>query len=101
MFPPGVVMVFDREYGCTEAEWLRSLPAAVAPHAWVPEPPSQALITVGDGRLHLGWTPLPSRRIALLNMPRLRVGFRFEAVPAPLRERFMRRFDLVLQRGGG
>jgi hypothetical protein len=51
--------------------------------------------------LHLQWAVLPPRRIALLNMPRLQVAFRFESVEAPQRQQFMKRFDLVLQRGGG
>ena len=101
MFPPGVAMAFEREYGCTEADWLRDLPAAVAPQALVLEPPASAHVALGPGRLHLQWSKLPPRRIALLNMPRLQVGFRFEAVDPPLRQHFMKRFDLVLQRGGG
>ncbi len=101
MFPPGVALAFEREYGCTEAEWLRSLPAAVAPQALVLEPPSAAHVALGPGRLHLQWSKLPPQRLALLVMPRLNVRFRFEAVQAPLRQHFMNRFDLVLQRGGG
>jgi hypothetical protein len=101
MFPPGVAMAFEREYGCTEADWLRDLPAAVAPQRLVLEPPSHARVALGPGQLHLQWSRLPPRRIALLNMPRLQVGFRFEMVDAPLRQHFMKRFDLVLQRGGG
>ncbi len=101
MFPPGVAMAFEREYGCAEADWLRDLPAAVAPQALVLEPPSSARVALGSGQLHLQWSKLPPRRMALLNMPRLQVGFRFEAVDALLRQHFMKRFDLVLQRGGG
>lgn len=101
MFPPGVDMAFEREYGFTEGEWLRELPMAVAPQALVLEAPLRARIAVGPGHLHLQWARLPHLRIALLNMPRLRVGFRFDDVDAPLRQQFMKRFDLVLQRGGG
>jgi hypothetical protein len=56
MFPPGVAMAFEREYGCTEAEWLRDLPAAVAPQALALEPPSGARVTLGSGQLHLQWS---------------------------------------------
>ena len=101
MFPPGVALAFEREYGCTEADWLRDLPAAVAPQVLVLEPPARARVALGPGQLHLQWSTLPPRRIALLNMPRIHVGFRFEAVDAPLRQHFMKRFDLTLQRGGG
>ena len=110
MFPPGVDMAFEREYGCTEEDWLRDLPAAVAPQALVLESPSRACVTrvarvarvaLGPGQLHLRWQTLPPLRIALLHLPRLKVGFRFDDVNAPLRQQFMKRFDLVLQRGGG
>ncbi len=101
MFPRGVATTFEREYGCTEAEWLRDLPGAVAPHPLVLEPPTGARVALGRGRLHLQWAKLPPLRIALLTLPRLKVGFRFEAVDAPERQHFMSRFDLVLQRGGG
>jgi hypothetical protein len=105
MFPPAVAEAFERQYGCTETEWLRDLPGAVAPQALVLQPPSRAHVALGlgpgVGRLHLQWSKLPPLRLALLEMPRLKVGFRFEAVDAPLRQQFMKRFDLVLQRGGG
>lgn len=101
MFPPGVAMAFEREYSCTATEWLRDLPSAVAPQTLALELPSQARVTLHPGQLHLQWAVLPPRRIALLNMPRLQVAFRFESVEAPQRQQFMKRFDLVLQRGGG
>lgn len=101
MFPPGVAVAFEREYGCTEREWLRDLPGAVAPQALLLSPPAQATVALGAGRLQLQWAVLPPLRIALLNMPRLKVAFRFEAVEASQRELFMKRFNLVLQRGGG
>jgi len=53
------------------------------------------------GRLHLSWAELPPRRIALLKMPRLQVAFQFEGLDAAERYRFMKRFDLYMQRGGG
>jgi hypothetical protein len=100
MFPPGVAMAFEREYGCTEPNGCATCPrgSTAGPGAGAP---SRARVTLHPGQLHLQWSKLPPRRIALLNMPRLQVGFRFEAVDAPLRQQFMKRFDLVLQRGGG
>jgi hypothetical protein len=54
------------------------------------------------GKLRLQWRPLPPRRIALIRMPRLHVSFRFDpGIGADTRVRFMRRFDLFMQRGGG
>jgi len=101
MFPPGVADAFERELGCTESEWLRELPGAVGGHALQRPAAGQAQVTIGDGCLHLRWTALPPRRLALIRIPRLQVEFRFEGVAAPVRQVFMSRFDLYLQRGGG
>jgi hypothetical protein len=78
---------FEREMGCTEAEWL----------GWL----SWARVAVGAGSLDLRWTSLPPRRIALVQLPRLAVSFRFEGVSESERFGFMRYFDLYMQRGGG
>ena len=91
---------FERDCGCTEAEWLGWLPGAVRDHALTPRP-GGALVHIGDGTLNLSWAPLPPRRIALLSMPRLGVRFDFDGVPADARADFMRYFDLFMQRGGG
>jgi hypothetical protein len=63
--------------------------------------PGQALVAIEDGHLHLAWTVLPPRQIALIRMPRMAVAYRFENVDADARSRFMQYFDLYLQRGGG
>ncbi len=91
---------FEREYGCTEDDWRRWLPGAVRdqPLAWGH---GAAEIGIAEGRLHLRWTPLPPRRIALISMPRMSVAFNFEHVDAAARAGFMRYFDLYMQRGGG
>ncbi len=101
MFPPGVAEAFEREYGSTEGEWLQSLPGAVAGNALRLGAAGQARVSLAEGHLHLRWTVLSPRQIALMRMPRLQVGFRFEGVDADARQRFMRFFDLSLQRGGG
>lgn len=54
----------------------------------------------GGGRLHLTWTVLPPRRIALRCLPRLQMHYRFEGVPADTRQAFMRSFDRYMLRGG-
>lgn len=91
---------FERDMGCTEAEWLRSLPGAVAPHA-LQLGPGQAHVPVAGGGLQLQWTVLPPRQIALIRLPRLAVCFVFEGLDPGERQVFMRRFDLCMQRGGG
>ncbi len=91
---------FEREYGCTETEWLRCLPGAVRDQA-LTLTSGQARIAVGGGELHLAWTVLPPRQIAMIRMPRMAVTFAFAAVSDEARTDFMRYFDLYMQRGGG
>jgi hypothetical protein len=97
---PRMPAEFERDYGCTEADWLRWLPGAVGAHA-LHLAPGAAQVEIDGGRLQLRWSPLPLRRIALVRLPRLQVGFSFDAVGDDSRQRFMRRFDLFMQRGGG
>jgi hypothetical protein len=101
--PPlrGFPEAFEREQGCTEVEWQRWLPGAVREHTLSQPVPGRALVAIEGGHLHLAWTELPPRQIALIRMPRMKVGYRFEGVDADARSRFMQYFDLYLQRGGG
>jgi hypothetical protein len=92
---------FDREHGCSEAEWLGWLPGAVGSHALSIEGGGHARIGIGQGSLTLHWITLPPRRIALMTLPRLAVRYRFEGVDDGARMAFMRHFDLYTQRGGG
>jgi hypothetical protein len=92
---------FEREHGCTEAEWRGWLPAAVHGHALSLDARPTARIAIGAGTLQLEWQVLAPRRIALLNLPRLQVRYVFSGVDSDLRARFMKRFDLHIQRGGG
>ncbi|MDO9074573.1 MAG: hypothetical protein Q7U73_15030 [Rubrivivax sp.] len=100
---PEVPIAFEREQGFTDSEWRRCLRGAVGPHTLALPAPGQAVVTLLDGlgTMHLRWTVLPPRRIALLCMPRLAVRYRFDGVPAEARRAFMRFFDLYTQRGGG
>lgn len=91
---------FERDMGCSEAEWLGWMPRAMAEHPWKRE--GQGIhVRLGDGSLAISWSPLPERRIALLRMQRLLVRFAFEGVDAQARKAFMKPFDLSMQRGGG
>lgn len=91
---------FERDMGCTEAEWLGWLPAAVGACVWRREG-GHAVIEVPPGRLALRWAQQPPRVIALMRMPVLRVNFTFSGLDAKQRYAFMKRFDLYMQRGGG
>lgn len=91
---------FERDMGCTEAEWLGWLPAAVGACDWH-HGSGQAVVEVPPGQLQLRWAQQPLRVIALMRMPVLRVNFVFSGLDAAQRYTFMKRFDLYMQRGGG
>lgn len=92
---------FEREMGCTEAEWLGWLPGACGAQTADLAAQGQARVDIGAGRLDLRWAPLPDRQIALMRLPRMAVQFSFTDVDEADRQRFMRYFDLFMQRGGG
>jgi hypothetical protein len=91
--------------GCTEAEWLGWLPAAIGTHAWHREGQSVCIdlgpSESGAAHLQVCWSVGAPRVIALARVPRLLVQFDFSACDASERYTFMRRFDLYMQRGGG
>ena len=92
---------FEREMGCTEAEWLGWLPAAIGANVWQRH---GAAVEVGigtQGTLSIAWQTGEPRVIAMARIPRLLVGFRFNGLDDTERYAFMKRFDLYMQRGGG
>jgi hypothetical protein len=91
---------FERDMGTSEGEWLTALPRALGEHAYELFA-GQVRVHIGEGHLQLQWRILPPRVIALLRMQRLAVSFVFEGVEEDARQRFMKRFDLTMQRGGG
>ncbi len=91
---------FERDMGCTEADWLRLLPAAVGDNHWKLQANS-AGVRIGDGALGLKWQVGEARNIGLVSMPRLLVSFRFAGLTDEERFTFMKRFDLYMHRGGG
>jgi hypothetical protein len=91
---------FERDMGCTEAEWLGWLPAAIGSCPWQIDG-GAARVVIAPGSLQLRWQVMPPRVIALMRMPVLRVGFAFSGLDAAQRFTFMKRFDLYMQRGGG
>jgi hypothetical protein len=91
---------FQRDMGCTEAEWLGWLPVAVGDCPWQREG-AAARVAIGTGSLALQWQVQPPRVIALIRLPVLRMHFQFQGLSADERLTFMRRFDLYTQRGGG
>jgi hypothetical protein len=91
---------FERDMGCTEADWLRWLPDAIGEHHWKRQERTVG-VRIGDGALGLKWEVSEPRIIAHVQMPRLIVNFRFAGVDETARYTFMKRFDLYMQRGGG
>lgn len=91
---------FDREMGCTEAEWLGWLPAAMGDVAWQLSVNS-VNAQIASGTLRITWREGEPRRIALFKLPILHVSFKFEGLYDAQRYTFMKRFDLYMQRGGG
>jgi hypothetical protein len=91
---------FARDMACTEAEWLMWLPAALGDVPWQR---SGAAVSaqIGNGSLRIQWHAQEPRRIALVSLPRLAVAFEFTDLTDEERYRFMKRFDLYMQRGGG
>ena len=91
--------------GCTEAEWLGWLPAAMGQHPWQRRGCS-ANVEINNtdgsvGHMQVTWQKATPRQIALMRIPRLLVHFQFDGLTDAQRYTFMRRFDLYMQRGGG
>ena len=76
---------FEREMGCTEAEWLMWLPAAIGERPWE-QGVATAHVKIDGGSLTLRWRTGEPRVIALIRMPRLHVTFEFEGVDFEYRE---------------
>lgn len=91
---------FERDMGCTEQEWLGWLPAAMGDVTWQ-RAGARLTARLHTGQLQIDWRVDPPRAIALIRIPRLWVLFAFEGVSDDERHRFMKRFDLYMQRGGG
>ena len=92
---------FEREMGCTEREWLSWLPRAVREHALTLSA-GQAVVAIDGGRLRAALAGAARRGRSRWCACRVwRCSFRFEGVDDAARQRFMRYFDLYMQRGGG
>ena len=91
---------FERDMGCTEAEWLGWLPAALGQNPWQRDGASLQA-SIGPGSLQIHWKTAPSRVLGLARIPRLLVRFAFGGLDVAQRYTFMKRFDLYMQRGGG
>jgi hypothetical protein len=93
---------FERDMGLAESEFRRCLPGAFEPHVlqWSVTP-GEADIALPSGHARVTWHALPPRVIAMATLPRVHVRFDFGSVDEGERQRVMKRFDLVMLRGGG
>lgn len=91
---------FSWDMSITRAEFERSLPAAVDNVAYSVD--GQKFIhRAGNLCWQITLDPLPDRVIALLRLPRHRVGFRLEGYDEAARAVWIERFWRYFQRGGG
>jgi hypothetical protein len=91
---------FERDMGCSEAEWLGWLPAALGNNAWQRDG-SSVQLAIHTGSLQIHWKQAEPRLLGQARIPRLLVRFAFAGLDEAQRYRFMKRFDLYMQRGGG
>ena len=77
---------FERERAAPKPSWLRWLPGAVRDHALALPAPGRAVVDIGAGTLELRWHDAAAAPIALVQLPRLAVRFRFDGVDDAARQ---------------
>jgi hypothetical protein len=112
---------FERDMGATAPDFRRCLPEAFEPFVTRFDPAvdetvdqagqaaargraaeQAATVALSTGTAHIAWRQLEPRSIGLLaSLPRLYVRFDFGATDEAERQKVMKRFDLVMLRGGG
>jgi hypothetical protein len=102
MTPAQVPESFERVMDCEVRELLAWLPMALpGAETTIEHAAHRAIAHFSQGTLTLTWQALVPRRIALLQIPQLRVSFCYVGVDEDRRHQIQRRFDLATQRGGG
>lgn len=86
--------------GLTHKEFMRTLPAAVAPLQYRLEK-DLVLVTHPAGHVEIRLQPATERRLGAFRLPVIPMEFRFIGLDAQQRKAFLERFDLHFQRGGG
>ncbi len=95
---------FERDMGSTINDFRRNLPDAFAPLdvRWPAGPHGDtARVLLNSGVATIDWRGLPPRVIGLVSLPRVHVRFAFDGTDPAEWQRVMKRFDLVMLRGGG
>ena len=90
----------SREMGLTHREFMRTLPAAIAPLQFRLE---QGMVTISHpaGRIEIHLQPASERRLGAFRLPVIPMRFHFHGLDQNQRREFLERFDLHFQRGGG
>lgn len=91
---------FTRDMGFTLEEFMRPLPAAIAPLKYQVQG-RQISIQHPEGEIHIKLNQAADRIIGALTIPRMQVEFSFHGPGEDQRELFMLQFDRHFQRGGG
>lgn len=104
VFAQDVSKPFERIMGCTQGELValldKALPGAQLETS-VTMDRGVCCANFSDGCLYLEWVTLPDHRIALLEIPQMKVRFRYEGLPLDRRLEIQDYFDRATQRGGG
>jgi hypothetical protein len=93
-------LVFDQEMSISRQEFLRVLPAAVAPDPFSVDG-EQVRCQSTSRSWWIVLQALPDRRLARLRLPRLKVQIFLCGYSPPETDSFLARFDLYFRRGGG
>lgn len=89
-----------KEMALTPEEFRRLLPGAAGALPWRRDGNHYRLGSDAAG-VDIVLEPLPPRRIALFTLPAMRVVMIFRGWSEEERHRFVRRFDMAFQKGGG
>lgn len=95
-----VAEFLSREMGLTHKEFMRTLPAAVAPLQYRLQ---QDAVTISHpaGSIEIRLQPALERRLGAFRLPVIPMQFHFRGLDEHQRREFLDRFDLHFQRGGG
>lgn len=93
-------LVIKKEMGITHKEFFRNIPRALGTGDYVTRSDG---VTLDDGErnLEISISEESKRRIALFSLPVTHVTLTFTGYGSAETARFMEKFDLAFQRGGG
>ncbi len=89
-----------REMSITHADFFRLLPKAIA-NAPFSTQQNEINIETNEGRVTISLAAESFRKIASIRLPVTKITMKFNGVTEDKRAKFLARFDLAYQRGGG